>query len=254
MTKVTAGGKNTKRGRPDPGREIEELRDKVRELEQTLDAIRSGEVDAIIVAKGDAQQIYTLEGADHPYQVLVENIQEGVLTISRAGMILYTNTRFAEMVELPPEDLPGTSVLDYICPEYCLVIDDAMRAIQTRDFKGKARIRHGSSSLPVFITLTAISHDENTTISVVITDRSFDEEQILFQATMLDAVGDAVVALDTTKKIIYWNDAATKTYGWKRNEVLGSNFVELTESTVSQEEIQVITKLLEKGESWSGEY
>ncbi len=211
---------------------MKSLREKVRELEETLDAIRSGEVDAIIVAKGDEQQIYTLEGTDHPYQILVENIQEGVLTLSRTGMILYTNTRFAEMVKLPHENLPGTSLLDYICPEHCLEIDDAIREIQGRNFKGRARIRHGSSSLPVFITMTALSQDENTTISVVITDRSSDEEQILFQARMLDAVGDAVVAVDTDQKIIYWNDSATKTYGWERNEVLGSNFVELTGSKV----------------------
>jgi PAS domain S-box-containing protein len=71
---------------------------------------------------------------------------------------------------------------------------------------------------------------------------------------MLDAIGDAVIALDIDKKIIYWNDAATITYGWKQNEVLGSNFVELTEPKVSENETHVITKLLEKGEGWSGEY
>ena len=254
MTKVTAGGKNTKPRRPDPGREIEELRDKVRELEETLDAIRSGEVDAIIVAQGDAQQIYTLEGADHPYQILVENIQEGVLTLSRAGMILYTNTRFADMVKLPMEELPGTSLLDYICPEYCLVIDDALTAIQTRDFKGRARIRQGSSSLPVFITMASLSHDENTTISVVITDRSFDEEQILFQAQMLNAVGDAVVAIDADGKIIFWNDAATKIYGWKPAEVMGRDLVDVTLPELSKKETREIGKHLEEGEVWSGEY
>ena len=63
--------------------------------------------------------------------------------------------------------------------------------------------------------MASLSHDENTTISVVITDRSFDEEQILFQAQMLNAVGDAVVAIDADGKIIFWNDAATKIYGWK---------------------------------------
>ncbi|MDD1697449.1 MAG: PAS domain-containing protein, partial [Methanoregula sp.] len=254
MTKASAGVKKPKRTPPDPGKEVEELRDKVRELEETLDAIRSGEVDAIIVAKGDAQQIYTLEGADHPYQILVENIREGVLTLSRSGMILYTNTRFAEMVKLPLEELPGTSFFDYICPEHCLEIEDAMREIQGRDFKGRARIRHGSSSLPVLITMASFSQDEKTTISVVIADRSIEEKRIFFQAKMLDAVGDAVVALDTDQKIIYWNDAATKTYGWKQKEVLGRNFVELTESKVSEKEIQAIGKHLEMGEIWSGEY
>ncbi len=88
-------------------KEAGELREKVRELEETLDAIRSGEVDAIVVSKGDTRQVYTLEGADHPYQALIENIREGALTLSRTGMILYTNTRFAEMVQVPPTTCPA---------------------------------------------------------------------------------------------------------------------------------------------------
>ncbi|MDD1698629.1 MAG: PAS domain S-box protein, partial [Methanoregula sp.] len=254
MTKVTTGAANTKRKCPDPGKEIEELREKVRELEETLDAIRSGEVDAIIVAKGDEQQIYTLEGADHPYQILVENIQEGVLTLSSAGMILYSNTQFAEMVKLPLEELPGTSMLSYICPEHCPEVEDAIKEIQVKDFKCRVRIRHGSSSLPVLITMTSLSQDENTTISVVITDRSSDEEQILFQARMLDAVGDAVVAVGTDQKIIYWNDAATKTFGWKQHEAMGCDLEGLTDPKLSKKETQEIGKCLEKGEIWSGEY
>jgi hypothetical protein len=55
-------------------RENEALRSRNRELEQTLDAIRSGEVDAIVVSQGEISQVYALEGADHPYRVLVENI------------------------------------------------------------------------------------------------------------------------------------------------------------------------------------
>ena len=135
MTNIPAGTNVLKGKHPDAAKEIEELREKVRELEATLDAIHSGEVDAIIVAKGDAQQIYTLEGADHPYKTLVENIQEGVLTLSRGGMILYNNTRFAEMVNLPMERLPGTSLFDYICPEYCLEIENAIERNARQGFK-----------------------------------------------------------------------------------------------------------------------
>ena len=254
MTNIPAGTNPLKGKLPDTAKEIEELREKVRELEATLEAIHSGEVDAIIVAKGDEQQIYTLEGADHPYQVLVENIQEGVLTLSRGGMILYNNSRFAEMVKLPMNKLPGTSLFDYICPEYCREIKDAIREISDRTYRGQISIRQGSSSIPIQISLIAITDNGNTTISALITDRSFDEQQILFQAKMLDAVGDAVVALDTDQKIIYWNDAAAKTYGWKQNEVLGRNFAEVTELKDSNKEMLTIGKFLENGETWSGEY
>ena len=42
--------------------EVEDLQRKVRELEETFSAINLGEVDAIVVSKGDTQQVYTLKG------------------------------------------------------------------------------------------------------------------------------------------------------------------------------------------------
>ncbi|MDD1673224.1 MAG: PAS domain S-box protein, partial [Methanomicrobiales archaeon] len=254
MKNATAGGKGTKRTSPDSTKEVGELRERIRELEETIDAIRSGEVDAIVVEKGDTRQIYTLEGADHPYQILVENIREGVLNVSRSGMILYANTRFADMVKLPLDRLPGTSIFDYICPEYCLEIENAVREIQRGPGRIRVRIRHGSSSLPALISMTPLSNDENTKISVVITDRSFDEEQLRLRAGMLDAVGDAVVAADTDNRIIYWNKAATDMYGWTPEKALGHNLVDLTNPEITANEIQAIGNTLLKGEIWSGEY
>lgn len=235
-------------------KELEELRGKVRELEDTLDAIRSGEVDAIVVSKDDVQQVYTLEGADHPYRALIDNIREGALTLSRTGLILFTNTRFAELVQLPPEKVLGTSILDYICPEYQTEIEKAMRMIVRKACRARVRIRQGSSSLPILISMNALSQDKDTKISVVITDRRKDEERLRFQSGLLDAVGDAVIAVDTDHKIIFWNEGATRTYGWKPEEVLGRDIVEVTVPEVSKKEAQNILSQLDKGEIWSGEY
>src|SRR5512133_1266556 len=99
MTKTAPAGTDLKREIARLRHENDILQEKNRELEETLEAIHSGEVDAIVVNKGDSPQIYTLEGEDHPYRALVENIREGALTISQDGTILYTNCRFAEMVQ-----------------------------------------------------------------------------------------------------------------------------------------------------------
>ena len=243
-----------KREDPDLKSEVVELREKVRELEETLDAIRSGEVDAIVVSKGDIHQVYTLEGADHPYQALIENIREGALTLSRTGMILYTNTRFADMVQVLPENVPGTSILDYICPEHQREIEGALREIVQRPCRIRVRIRHGESALPVLLSMNALSADEDTKISVVVTDRRKDDAQLRLQAWMLNAVGDAVIATDTDEKIIYWNAAATKIYGWKPEEILGHAFMEVATPEIPKEEAQEIAARFVKGESWAGEY
>src|SRR6201992_3602622 len=74
-----------------------ELVSRLREAEETLEAIRTGEVDAVVVAGPAGQQVYTLENADRPYRVLVEQMQEGAVTFSHDGTILYCNERFAPL-------------------------------------------------------------------------------------------------------------------------------------------------------------
>ena len=40
-----------------------------------------------------------------------------------------------------------------------------------------------------------------------------EEEQLRFQARLLDAVGQSVVATDLEGKVTYWNGAAQELYG-----------------------------------------
>src|SRR5512136_1115360 len=96
--------------------ENEELKNEIRELRETLDAISAGEVDAIVVSQDDERKVYTLENADLPYRVLIENIREGALTLSHDGMILYGNTAFASMRGLPLSEIIGTNLRDHIAP------------------------------------------------------------------------------------------------------------------------------------------
>ncbi len=60
-----------------------------REAKETLDAIRQGSVDAFVVEEPDGHRVYTLEGADFPYSVLVERMQQGAAMLNERGEIVY---------------------------------------------------------------------------------------------------------------------------------------------------------------------
>jgi PAS domain S-box-containing protein len=66
-------------------------------------------VDAVVVAGDQGLQVFTLEGADHAYRVLIESMNEGALTLTADKLILYANQRFAGMVKYPLEQLVGSS-------------------------------------------------------------------------------------------------------------------------------------------------
>ena len=111
--------------------ENEALRARLQEAEETLSAIRSGQVDALVVSGEGGEQIFTLQGADHSYRLLIEDMNEGALTLTEAGDILFANRRFAEMLKTPLEKIIGSTIFTWIasnCQKIIQVIlskDDA---------------------------------------------------------------------------------------------------------------------------------
>lgn len=95
--------------------EIKKLKDKIFELEQFVNSIQGGEIDALIINnKKDDPSIFTLEGADQPYRILVENLSEGALTLARDGKIIHCNKQFSKMIKIPQQTLINSSLFEYI--------------------------------------------------------------------------------------------------------------------------------------------
>ena len=66
---------------------------------------------------------------------------------------------------------------------------------------------------------------------VDITARKQAEEAVRFQAELLAAVGQAIVAVDLERTVIYWNRAAEELYGWSAAEAIGRSSVDLIPRT-----------------------
>ncbi len=149
--------------------QIEDLRMRLEEAEETLRAIRKGEVDALVVAGPQGDRVYTLKGAEQPYRVFVEAMNEGAVTLSHDGTILYCNDRFADMVETPHEKVIGNSIYEFIAST-----DAFEPAFQrSKRCKGKVEIllkRKDEEPLPVYLSLNPLLEDEVPGICVVITD------------------------------------------------------------------------------------
>ena len=93
---------------------IAELEGRLAESEETLDAIRSGEVDAVVVGEADQRRVFTLESADRPYRLLVEEMREGAITLSADGILLYCNHAFADLVGAPASQVMGVSFKQFL--------------------------------------------------------------------------------------------------------------------------------------------
>jgi PAS domain S-box-containing protein len=87
-----------------------------------------------------------------------------------------------------------------------------------------------------------------------ISERKQAEEEIRFQAHLLDAVEQAIIATDLEGKIIYWNSFAEWLYGWPEAEALNANIMDITPASSLRDQAAEIFSSLKQGQSWSGEF
>ena len=153
-------------GSPD----FEELSARLREAEETLEAIRSGAVDAVVVSGPNATQVFTLQGADHPYRVMVEVMNEGALTVDSQGTILYSNARFADLVQRAVTDIPGMSLSRFISPAHQRAFAALLGEGATKSAKGEFALENGGAAVPVLLSLSPLPLENGPTICVIATD------------------------------------------------------------------------------------
>jgi PAS domain S-box-containing protein len=150
--------------------ELEDLRQRLQEAEETLSAIRSGEVDALVVSGPSGEKVFTLEGAEHPYRVLVESMNEGAVSLSSDGAILYCNTAFARMAGVPLDQIMGRDVWEFVPVEQR---DTLKRLIRDgRHEAVRAEMIIAGTNLPTQFSLNPVNLEEGPSVDVIVTDLS----------------------------------------------------------------------------------
>jgi PAS domain S-box-containing protein len=86
-----------------------------------------------------------------------------------------------------------------------------------------------------------------------ITERKKAEEQIRYQANLLENVNDAIIAADLNYRITSWNKAAEKMYGYKAEEVIGKEISEVVKVEFPGLTREQVRQILQEKGFWQGE-
>src|ERR1044071_5064348 len=97
--------------------EVDELQRRLEEAEETLRAIREGEVDALVIDGPQGEVIYTVTGADYPYRLMIDEMNEGAVSVSPDSFILYSNRNFASILGLTGSNASGVPFGDFVVPD-----------------------------------------------------------------------------------------------------------------------------------------
>ncbi len=151
--------------------ELQELRRRLDEAEETLRAIRSGEVDALVVESSKGAQVFTLEGAEHPYRALIEAMHQGAVSLSHDGVVLYCNSGFSGMLKRPHERVVGASALDFVWPPQRAAFAAMLRQASTCASRAEMQFQTGEGELlPVYVALNPLPLADSAALCMVVTD------------------------------------------------------------------------------------
>lgn len=155
------------------------LRARLDEAEDTLRAIRNGEVDALVVSGVHGERIFTLHGADRTYRMLIEEMNEGALTLTPDGMILYSNRCFARMIKSPLEKVIGSAIHTWIFPQHQHILWSLLQ--KSADEKSHEELiltASDGTQVPVYFSVNRLSMDRALDgIGLVVADLTKQKKQ-----------------------------------------------------------------------------
>jgi PAS domain S-box-containing protein len=156
-----------------PETEIDELRRRLDEAEETLRAIREGEVDALVIDAPEGEVIYTLTSADYPYRLMIDEMNEGAVSVSPDSFILYSNRNFGSILGLSEagEAKPsGVPFGDYIIPELREQFLKDVEKARDQSIRREYALSTGNGKVvPVLMSFAKLQPETNT-IGIVVTD------------------------------------------------------------------------------------
>ncbi len=228
--------------------EIESLKQRLQEAEELREAIAEGKVDAFVVGSDDSKRVLMLSGAYGRYRQLVEDMQQGALTVTRSGEIMFANHAFATLLQIAPLDLFRTPLQRYVARADRDKVAALLDPRAGEPAVTVALTRADGKECPVTLSMVT-ANDEFTTL--LITERTADSEEAAaaieaIRKGSIDAVvvgGDKVLMLDSAQAfyqaaidrmqqgvvivgpdsdITYANDQMASLLATKRERLVGS--------------------------------
>jgi len=173
-------------------REIEDLRTRLEEAEEILRAIRNGEVDALVIPRPQGDEIFELKGAERPYRIFLDTMNEGAATLTAGGSVLYCNDRLAGMLETSSERVVGSSIYRFIPSSEKFSFKSALQRSRQENAKAEVLFKtEGQDILPVNLSLNAFPGQDLPVFCMVamdLTEQRRAEEKISLYQRQLRAL------------------------------------------------------------------
>ena len=192
----------------------------VKDLQDTLHSIRRGGIDAVIMGPPGEEQVYTLKSADRPYRLIVQEMDEGALTVSERGVVLYANPRIGALTGREVGELAGSAVSELFVaadgPKLAALLGLGVQ----EHARAELTLEGVAGPVPALVSAACLDVDGTVVICLVVTDLTEqkrvettlrDSERRLFQ--FLDGVPVGLLVAEPGGRLAFVNRAGRRFFG-----------------------------------------
>ena len=158
-------------------RENQILNNQLKNALASIEGFKTDKTDALVIASEKTLKVYTEKTSDQPYRILIEKMHEGAVTLNEEGIIIYCNSSFANIVDVPLQKVIGTRFEDYIGDPLKKQFELLLKRDSIRVLKEEVSI-HGNSGkvIPVLISVNALSLHDIFVLNIILTDLTTQNE------------------------------------------------------------------------------
>jgi PAS domain S-box-containing protein len=191
---------------------------------------------------------------------IVDSSDDAIISKNLDGFITSWNKSAERLFGYTAEEAIGQHIT-LIIPrdrrdEETTILDRLRRGEQISHFD-TVRVRKDGTLLDISLTISPVKDSAGCVVGASkvardITERKQVEQALAEQALLLDLSNDAIIVRDAADRVTYWNNSASRLYGFRREEALGRVTHQLLR-TQFPEPLEHITGELHRDGHWTGE-
>ncbi|HEY9833281.1 MAG TPA: PAS domain S-box protein [Stenomitos sp.] len=193
----------------------------------------------------------------------IASVSDGVLITDPNqpdNPIIYSNPAFSRMTGYQPEEIFGRNCRFLQGAETDLeAVRTIRRAIAQQQEVKVTLLNYRKNGQPFWneLKISPVFSEQGNLLYFIgiqtdITERKQAEEKIRCQAALLDITIDAILVRDLQDQILFWNQGASRLYGWQAEEVLGKKAQHLLREEKTPQLAAVLSTVAMKG-NWQSE-
>jgi len=181
-----------------------------------------------------------LRKSEQLYRLIADNSTDVIWTIALDGKVTYVTPSITAQTGFTPEEMMNFRLDDYLVPEsaeniYKTIAEELQKPTELRSKTRTMELKQYSkdgSILDVEVTIAWICNDKGEPIGIEGTTRnigerkkveaSLKESEEKFRSIGISAL-DAVIMIDGDGKLVFWNPAAEKIFGYAPDEIIGKD-------------------------------